>query len=412
MISDRKEWLDENPVVADWLDSVTVQTQSVYLPRFIRFYCWITASRDFENFSPSDLLDFQEQSSGRKRIVIANRLARFLKELSRSVRPKTVIHYYSVVHSFFRYHGCDLPRRGFTLSEDHLEPTSQKLDRKSLIQVLQVAKQRDRAIYTICFQAGLGFREFDIFNRSYHSQIKSQLDDGAEYLMINLPARKKNRGRNRGFFSVIGKDGTKLLREWIETTGEPIIGGALFVSKQPNGRRKEGTAIQDRSFRKVFENLCRRANLVMEEETDLPSTAQPRTGYTPHQCRDVLRTQWQRSGADPMVCEFMLGHVVDSNFYLKFSQMPDYVLAQYKIAEERISLLSRPDMDVIPASEINVLKNRLDEQARYIEILKDLAREMPELVYNSDYMFDSRPIWLQAIRRTKKTITAMQEERS
>jgi hypothetical protein len=57
--------------------------------------------------------------------------------------------------------------------------------------------------------------------------------------------------------------------------------------------------------------------------------------------RDLFRSEWQKSGADPLVAEFFLGHDVDPNRYNKFYHDLDYVRSQYLIAEPYLDVLSK-----------------------------------------------------------------------
>jgi len=346
---DLRAWVEENPEVAEWLGSVSEGAAELYAVRFKRFYDWLTAEGEFGGFTPAKLLDFQAEARGRNRVKIANRLGAFLRKLAGELRPKTLAHYYSATRSFFQFHGVELPRRGFNLPDDYREPAPQLLTRDDLVRILAAAKLRDKAIYTICFQAALGWKGFNQFNHAW-DQIEPQLEKGADHLIVKLKSRKKLRGITNGYFTIIGRDGVRLLKKYLEKRGTPEPGEAIFLSR-------EGRAIAARTYRKNFENLARRVGLISKRGSDRTS----RYGYSPHQLRDVFRTEWQKSGADPLVGEFLLGHVVDPNKYLEFKNVPHYVLAEYEKAEEALSVISKPDLGVVPVDEVKRLRREVAE---------------------------------------------------
>jgi len=349
--------VSENPEVEEWLGSVSEATAKLYIVRFQRFFDWLTAKGEFEGFTPSQLLDFQDNATGRSRVRIANRLGLYCKRLGEELRPKTVTHYYSVVRSFFAYHGCDLPKRGFSLPDNHKEPSEQKLTRDALVKIVQAAKLRDKTIYVCAFMGAMGWNEFNQFDKSW-DQVAPQLDPGEDHIIIKLKARKKKRGLTNGYYTIIGADGVALLRQYLKERGVPKPGESIFLSR-------EGGFLAGRTYRKNFEMLCRRVGLIKGRGVDRTS----RLGYSPHQLRDVFRTEFQRSGADLDVAEFLMGHVVDANKYLQFSKIPDYVVEEYKKAEGRLSIISNPDTDVVSSEAIEELQRQVSEQQRTIDMM-------------------------------------------
>jgi hypothetical protein len=349
MKAEAKTWLDESDEVRSWIDSVGNGTAKIYAPRFDAIMDHITASGEFKGFTPSMLLDFQDRATGRDRVNIINRLNQYCKQLSRRFRPKTVDGYYTAARSFFSYHGVDLPRRRYKLDDDYIEPKNQDLDRESLIKILGAAKPRDKAIYTIAFQSGLGFREFDELNHK-SDEITAQLDEGVRFVTIQLSDRKELRGKRQGYFTLIGGDGLRLLREYLKVRGRPRGSEPLFIRGNAGRGENDDPALSARSYHANFVKLAKRVGL--------------EGVYYPHQVRDALRTEWQRSGADTLVCEFIMGHNVDPNKYLKFLKIPDYVIGQFEKALEYLNLISNPD------------KTRMEDQLE--KITSDLERRNEE----------------------------------
>jgi len=134
--------------------------------------------------------------------------------------------------------------------------------------------------------------------------------------------------------------------EYLKVRGRPHEGEPIFIRSVSGGKGNDDPALEGRSYRKNFKTLCRRVGL-------------PAQGYFPHQVRDVLRTEWQRTGADPLVCEFIMGHGVDPNKYLQFMKAPDYVLEQYRVAESRLNLVSNPDPSMVNRNEMEDLRREV-----------------------------------------------------
>jgi len=377
------EWIRGNPEVGDWLSSVSESTRPLYARRLYDFFEWLTTEGEFQGYSPPQVLDYQDKATGRDKVKIANRLSTFVSGKAMELRPKTLTHYYSTTRSFFAFHGCDLPRRGFSLPDGFKEPAPQNLDYPKLVKIISATKPRDRAIITIMFQAGFGWREFAQFNKSW-DQVKSQLEAGQDHLIIELTGRKKARGLSQGFKTIVGRDGVNQLREYLKIRGEPKPGEPIFLrqnrnrSDQPLGP----VAPTGRAIRADFERLARRVTLI-GEKVKLSNTV--RYGISLHQLRDVLKTQWAQTKADKTVIDYLLGHQVDPNDYLKFGSVEKYLLQEYRKAEPMISPLSNPTPDKVDLSEVESLQHRIKEleagKSSEVEDLRVEVRELKELVY-------------------------------
>lgn len=358
MPEDLKVWGEENPEVHEWLSSVGDKTRPIYARRFRNFYEWLTAKPEFKDMTPVQLLDHQDKATGRDRARVANLLSIYLSDLANEFRPRTLTSYYSAARSFFAFHGCDLPKRRFSLPEDYKRQSPQNLDREKLVKILQAAKLRDKAMYMFCAMGGLGWREFNIINHENGAEVQQQLDEGRDRIILYVPPRKKNRIGGQSYPVVIGRDAVKLLRQYLKKQGPIEAGEPIFARYHGGPGGSDDEAIKGRNYRKNFEILARRVQLINGKGSDRTS----RYGISTHQLRDVFRSEWQRSGADPAVGELLMGHVVDPNAYLKFTE--DYILQQYEKAEPRLSYVSAPDLEVVSVDEVEKLRRELEEARR------------------------------------------------
>jgi site-specific recombinase XerD len=351
------KFAQDNTQVAEWLTSVSEGTRLNYTRAFYDFYMWLThegANSDFKDYTVKQLLDYQERATGSAKVTIANRLNMFIGEQCSFKRPKSLTYTWTTTRSFFTFHGCDLPRRRFTLLDDHKEPAPQNLTYDTLTRILGAAKLRDKTIFTIMFQSGMGMKEFAQFDDGW-SKIKPQLEAGRDHLIVNLTARKKARGLTRGFKTVVGRDGVKLLKDYLAERGEPKQGEPIFLRQHSNYLETEDESVKGRSLRGAFERLARRIQLIQYKGGDRTN----RYGYSLHQLRDTFKTQWFTSKADKTVVDYLMGHSVDSNEYLKFGNVEDYLIRQYKMAEEKISPFSNPTPELVKGDEVEALREKV-----------------------------------------------------
>ena len=62
------------------------------------------------------------------------------------------------------------------------------------------------------------------------------------------------------------------------------------------------------------------------------------TVRTFHEMRDVFKTRFHKSGADPVVAEFCIGHEVDPLGYNKAMSNVSYVSREYRKAEPWLNI--------------------------------------------------------------------------
>jgi len=117
-----------------------------------------------------------------------------------------------------------------------------------------------------------------------------------------------------------------------------------------------------------------------------------RYGVSPHEIRDLTRSRWQVSGADPLVAEFLMGHDIDPNAYNKFMKYePWYLVQEYRKALPWLNIMSQNPSKVdrfkidneIESNkiEINLLRQELGKKGREI---KDLREQIEAVSWLAD----------------------------
>jgi hypothetical protein len=379
------EWTGQYPEVRQWLGSVTPGAAEGYARGLELFMGWIVQQQGLETATPVTLLDYQDKAQGRDKVRLANYLGEWSRDNSLKFRPETVRRYHNSVRTFFSYNGVPLPRRDFALPNGYKEAAPQLLKREDVVKILAAAKIRDRAIYGIAFMGGMGYNEFSQFNMNWEN-VAPQLRSGADYVKVPLRGRKKMRGKDEGYFTLIMGDGLELLREYLKVRGEPQLGEPIFMRTHSGGKVDDGEPdLAPRTYRKNFETLCRRIGLINEKNTGRGS----KFTIWAHQLRDAMRTEWQKSGADPLVAEFLMGHVkqVDPNRYLDFMRIPEHVVKEYRKALPRLNAVSNPDPESVPASKVEDIQRQLEEakknsRSETAQIRAELD-EVKSLLYDS-----------------------------
>jgi hypothetical protein len=109
-----------------------------------------------------------------------------------------------------------------------------------------------------------------------------------------------------------------------------------------------------------------------------------RTGKNLHELRDIFRTRWHISGADPLCAEFHMGHTVDPLGYNKAMQNKDYTAEEYQVAEPILNIMSNPESpnEYRYKRRVTVLEKKLerkDEQNEQLTKLLSLLQDPAKL---------------------------------
>jgi hypothetical protein len=179
-------------------------------------------------------------------------------------------------------------------------------------------------------------------------------------LRVDLPGRKKMKFK-APYFTLLGRDAFDALLAWLKVRPSDS-GGVIFVTTS-------GTVINYDTVHKYWIRKLRRLGLV--DPSDGQCTH--RTSKNLHEIRDVYRTRFQKSGADPLVAEFCMGHQIDRLGYNKAMSDEAYVRREYRKAEPWLNIITE-DPTKVKLSEVEALRQKVDDQGREIEALKEFVR--------------------------------------
>jgi hypothetical protein len=212
-------------------------------------------------------------------------------------------------------------------------------------------------------------------NENGWPQIKSQLDEGGwrdrngrlwkEVIRIDMPCGRKM-NLSRPYFCFIGKDAIMALERYIEVDGKPEPNGPIW---------KKFT-----NTNTIIQSMLRQARKLgyIPKHQHKPYDTGVRYGFNPHEMRDVAKSLWHESGSDLLVCDFMMGHIVDALGYDKiFTLSPNYAVKEFKKAEPYLNIISGKRMSPVDESD---LEQRLKELGRRNEAQADRMKKMEEEV--------------------------------
>jgi hypothetical protein len=442
---ERESWAEGSPLVSEWLKPLRPSTRRQYLMSLQRFYQWLQSPEnggELAGKSLGEILEFQERAVGRDKYKLVDLVQRWIQSWGPRARG-TKAGPYSAIRSFFAYNRVELPRDArFRIRPDYpVEPGEMSVQDFRLI--LGTANVMYRAVFLVMFMGAMGEEEFLAFNRQWE-YVGPQVRAGESFVKVRLPGRKKARDE-APYYTFISGDALDALKRYLsEVRGEPRIGEAIFLTDK-------GTPVSARRVRSAFTEASLKAGVIKRPDKRCPkcggAVKRIRRPVTPgsrqrvykmflrclrcgetipftkeyhlsnvglryrvhvHEMRDLFRTEWQKSGADPFVAEYLLGHEVDPNRYNKFYHDVDYVRGQYLKARPYLNVLSQ-DPRVVPRTSVEDLERKvaaLDAENRKLresqvseKEVEDLRSELERLRAGRDTQIEELQRGLEELRK-------------
>jgi len=351
--------------VEHWLGRLRENTAIKNLQMFKPWVNWVRVNGSkFADFTPDQMIEYQLNSVGQGRYEILDKIVQpYVMQKAGRHSYKTRL--YGTVRSFFLHNRAELPRDPTFKVKATKSKVVGTLNVEDFKKLVYSSNPMYQAIFLCMFQGGMGLEEFNHWNLKGWGATKKQLDDEIRPIKVDLPGRKMARDI-RPFYTYIGKDGEKALRNYVENY-RPKNGEAVFYSSLK-------TPLNKHSVYYYWLRHLRKLGIV-----ELPTgRTGHRTGKNPHEMRDLFRTRWQLSEVEQKVGEFLMGHEIDPLGYNKAMQNLNYTRMNYRKAEQWLNVLSE-DPEKIPLSELESRVDKLikEKAPGYQEILKRLeALEM------------------------------------
>jgi len=331
---------------------------------------WVRANGGkFSNMSPDELIEYQKNVDNGSQYDILDMVQRYTLSLN-GLRLNTKLRYYTMVRSFFSHNRASLPSDpGFKLRGD--KPKVEGILTVEMVRdIVLGSKKVYRAIILSMFQGALDHEMFQYWNVNGLDSLRSQLDDGFEIIKIDLPGRKNNRN-DKPYYTFIGTDAIKAIREYLEVRPE----------HDKNGNPTKGTFL-NQYRRPITANALRmywmrqlKKHSIIEPTPELGRAS--RYGTNIHELRDLFKTQFSRSPADKwFVGEFFMGHQIDSLEYDKSFRYVDLYREQYRKAMPYLNIISDPTSQGLVNESRTVSRSEYEElQRKYNSLLDERIQD-------------------------------------
>jgi len=371
--------LEEYPSVQKWLGNLSKKTQTTNLNGLKLWLRWLNEnSSDYGSMTPGELIEFQKES---RDYQILDEVQAWVQSLEgKSLNYKKNL--YAQIHSFFKYNRAMLPRDSFKV-QSTVPKTLGTLTVDELKRMILASNPMYRAIFTCIFMGGMGQSELLYWSNYGLASLQDQLERNELIIRIDLPGRKHMRNI-KPFYTFIGGDALKALKVYLESRKSDV--GSIFVTQYDTPL--SGYALTVYWLRKL-----RQLGLIPQPSGDSGT----RYGKNLHELRDLFRSRWQKSPADPLASEFFMGHEVDPNEYNKAFDDEAYSRRQYRRALEWLNVLSE-DPESIPLDEHERQLDRIDALERRIEGMQPASDEV-EILKAMLQNPEAREIFTEAIKK-------------
>ena len=312
--------------VDKWLNRLAPATARVSRTWLGKFMRWLKENGGtYSEYTPDDLVNFQKNADNGERFEVLDLIQRYIGQLT--LRASSIKREYAALRSLFAHNRAELPK----------DPTFRIRSSKASVEgTLTIGEIRDvilssnkcyRAVFISMFQGGMGLEEIDHWNRTGYQKLREDLRGDPEVITVRLPGRK-TRKNIKPFYTLLGRDTIKLLREWMAV--RPSGGETIFINQH-------GDAVSPQSIYSYWARHLVKLGVTTPLKNGDKSN---RYGKNPHEMRDVFRSQWEKSPAKGSVAEFMMGHIVDPLFYNKAFRDEDWVREEYLQALPMLEIMS------------------------------------------------------------------------
>lgn len=356
------EGLRGSAAVRVWVGGVSPETARSYLWVFRRFLRWLGENGGgFAGMGPDELVAWQRERGGYELLDLVQAFVRSHSHLRASTKRQI----YTVLRSFFVYNRAELPRDRKFRVRSGVAPVVGTLTVDDVRRIVETSNPCYRAVFLCMFQAGLDIKRLLYWSRTGLESVRRQLRDGVHPLRIELPGRKRNLNK-KPYYTFIGRDGIEALKNWLARRPD-VDHPDIFLTQFK-------TPISKNSIHRYWMLRLTRLGLVKR----LGGSPGNRYGKNIHEMRDVFRSRWRPSGADPEVAEWCMGHDIDRLGYDKSPwHYPEWFQEQYLLAEPWLNILSQ-DPEKVPLRDYNKLRETYEQKLAELkqEILQEVLREL------------------------------------
>ena len=408
-------WVKRFPEIRAWMSALGDYTAGVYSRKWYRFHRWLfnqDVDPRFAGLGPGELLDLQEKVGGRRERYAQVRVIQFYVNNVLKGAKASKIQFMTALRSFYVRSYVPLPSDPNFRIQAESEPVTGFLRREEAREIALKANRKYRAVFCLQVVGFMGFREFNIFNTS--DDARECVLSGHDVVRVHFSGRKRV---TRPYYTLVGGDGLKYLREYLEhdrgriRPGEPmIIGqnnesplgrnairttmtrlsadlGFIDILTPPcpdcggKTRKRRLRVVENDSLLKKIHYECLSCGKATRRTSSFEASKSTRYRIKPHEFgRDLAKSLWFRSGTpEKWMADFFMGHLndVDPNDYQKAMKIwPDWVEETYRENLPWLNILSE-DPEKVPRERVDhqdrkivELEERLQQQGRVLEAIQ------------------------------------------
>lgn len=336
--------------VDKWLERLadsTAETSRVFIGKFTRWLSDPENGGKFADYTPDQLILYQKKADSNEQYDILDLIQSYIGKLD--LRAGSMRREYSALRSFFAHNRASLPQDPtFRVRSKH-KPVEGTLKAEEIRDMILSCNKCYRAVFLSMFQGGMGLDELDHWNNNGWDRLRRDLRGSPDLIRVDMPGRKMRKNIDP-YYTLLGPDAIKALRDWVAV--RPPDADTIFTNQH-------GDPIGVKSARLYWLRHLEKLGFIQRERNGKKSN---RYGKSPHEMRDVFRSQWEKSPAKASVAEFMMGHIVDPLHYNKACRDEDWVREEYLKALPLLEIMSSDTpFGRVSGKTVNKLQERIDE---------------------------------------------------
>ena len=413
----QNEFVEQNPTVKNWLEELARKSKDTAIQYGCQFYNYWLWLKEKEYANVEQLLGEYKQLKGRgeewKHIELIKAYI-FEKKAYKSQGNRDMVVY--SVRSWYKYNRCELPREKIdtSITEFDRQRLREKLSLKPMTLedfriLISPMKVREKAVMLTLLQSGMGVGEFChqfnvctcreewLRNGNGHVcepvKVMKQLREGKPLIKIELVGRKSN---PRPYHTYIGRDAIEELKRYLKFRSE-LIQNARERSKEleeletTGGYMKEDEKKTLKRYKKLlphltpewthgepifisnFLNPIGTANIESFVREYKKVTGLSDKQFTPHNCRDLFKTECSHRGVRDIISEFWYGHSLDAYGYNQLDRLyPEDFEREYLKVEESLNILSH----VLPKAEVEKAREENRKLKERLGMLENVVKQL------------------------------------
>jgi len=351
----RRGKLASEPAVKKWLDGMgTDHTRYGYLLVLDSFL-------QGKGLTASGALALADQDRGYGALDKVQEYVRSIKGRARNKEFQ-----FSALKSFYAYNRKALPKDPAFKVVSDIPPVTPTLNASLLHRIYEAAGFRERSWIAVAATTLAGEKELcQISAKGY--EIARQIRRGKKVIRVDY---EKLRKRSRQpYYAVLQGPAVTAIREYLDKKRGEIKPG------EPLWRTNLGNPFKPHAFHIGWRSILIRLNIRPNRAESRGKPTSTRYGDSVHEIRDVSRSAWTQSPANPIVAEFLMGHTVDPNQYNKFYLDFDWVAKEHAKALPFIDP-SRQTPTQEQEERIGALEKQLADMRQMIEAGLKQVREV------------------------------------